>query len=336
MELLCPHCRALLERHPAERPIRVLWVCVGCGASFEERDRVVRFLDADDPFYEGRFAGTEPAAVPQTRIGRLALKPRLAWGLDLHYQNLLKRFLPDGCAHVLDVGCGGGHQALLTRHPREVVGVDLSSASLRTAATLYSMAIQTPADRLPFPDASFDAVVSSNFLGHVPFGNKDAVLAEMVRVLRPGGRMLHQLETSSEGALFQLIQSDPDYLQEYWIALDGHIGLERPTEALDRFRGHGMEILWARPQFAGYFLPQGEATKRFDNPFGRSRRRTRALLALDRWLTPHRRGRIVADTALGLANTVLRRLRPLDCGIGLCVALQKPGHTENLFSANHR
>jgi SAM-dependent methyltransferase len=328
MDLLCPHCHALLERRPAQPPLQAVWTCAGCGASFEERDRVVQFLTENDPFYEGRFAGTEPALVPETRAGRLALKPRLAWGLDLHYQSLLSRFLPDGCARVLDVGCGGGHLALLTRHPREIVGVDLSKGSLRAAATLYSMAVQTPADHLPFPDASFDTVVSSNFLGHVPFGNKDAVLAEMIRVLRPGGRLLHQLETSSVGAIFQLIQNDPDYFHEYWIALDGHIGLELPTEALARFRRHGLEVLWARPQFSGFFLPQGEATKRFDNTFGRTHWRTRALLTLDRWLAPHRRGRIVADTALGLANTILRKLRPLDCGIGLCVALQKPDRAE--------
>jgi len=324
MELICPRCRTFLQRQPTHSPRETEWVCAGCGAVFKERDRVVRFVDTDDPFYEGRFAGTEPAVIPETPAGRLALRPRLAWGLDLQYQGLLTRFLPNGCGRVLDVGCGGGHRALLTRHPLEVVGVDLSRGSLRTASALYTLTLQAPADRLPFPDNAFDAVVSSNFLGHVPFNNKDAVLSELVRVLRPGGRMLHQLETSSEGALFQLIQSDPDYFQQFWIALDGHIGLERPTEALARFQRHGLEILWARTQFTGYFLPQGEATKRFDNAFGRQHRRTRVLLALDRWLAPHRRGRIVADTALGLANTLLRKMRPLDCGIGLCVALRKP------------
>jgi ubiquinone/menaquinone biosynthesis C-methylase UbiE len=146
----------------------------------KKRDRVVRFLDSNDPFYEGRFAGTEPAAIPQTRIGRLALGPRLAWGLDLQYQNLLRRFLPNTGLCVLDVGCGGGHRALLTRQPGEVVGVDLSCESLRAAGNLYTMAVQSSADRLPFPNAVFDAVVSSNFLGHVPFGKQDAVLAELV------------------------------------------------------------------------------------------------------------------------------------------------------------
>jgi hypothetical protein len=137
--------------------------------------------------------------------------------------------------------------------------------------------------------------------------------------------MLHQLETSSNGALFRLIQSDPDYFHDAWIALDGHIGLELPSEALERFRRHGLEIFWARTQFSGYFLPQGEATKRFDNAFGRRHWSTRALLALDKdWPLPA--ARIVADTALGLANTILRRLHPLDRGIGLCVALQNRRH----------
>ena len=48
---------------------------------------------------------------------------------------------------------------------------------------------------LPFRDASFDCVVSSHVMGHVPVDAKDAVVAEAARVLRPGGLSLHVIET---------------------------------------------------------------------------------------------------------------------------------------------
>lgn len=100
---------------------------------------------------------------------------------------------------VLDVGCGTG-AATRTLAQRvapngRVTGMDPSGALLRITRELAEKAglgglieLQDGDCRaLPFPDASFDAVLAATTLSHVP--DPDRALAEMVRVTRPGGRV---------------------------------------------------------------------------------------------------------------------------------------------------
>jgi len=96
-------------------------------------------------------------------------------------------------AGVLDVGCGTGalSEAALAAGAREVVGVDPSAAYVAHAAA--HVGGKNPSARfevadaqaLPFPDASFDAVVSGLVLNFVPDPSRAA--AEMRRAARPGG-----------------------------------------------------------------------------------------------------------------------------------------------------
>jgi len=87
---------------------------------------------------------------------------------------------------VLDIGCRSG---ALTRHfleGNEVVGLDIDRAALAKASELGIETVVADAeDPLPFPDASFDAVVAGELFEHLRF--PDAVVSEMERVLRPGG-----------------------------------------------------------------------------------------------------------------------------------------------------
>ncbi|HWQ23242.1 MAG TPA: methyltransferase domain-containing protein [Gaiellaceae bacterium] len=87
---------------------------------------------------------------------------------------------------VLDLGCRSG---ALTRHlleGNEVVGLDVDEAALAKAAALGIQTVVADAEEpLPFPDASFDAVVAGELLEHLRF--PDALVAEVRRLLRPGG-----------------------------------------------------------------------------------------------------------------------------------------------------
>ncbi|WP_052390589.1 class I SAM-dependent methyltransferase [Streptomyces sp. NRRL B-24484] len=98
-------------------------------------------------------------------------------------------------AAVLDVGCGrGGGTARLarTRRPRTVTGLDASPRNVahcrRDHAAPGLSFRYGEADRLPFPDASFDAVVSVESVHCFP--DPGRFLAEAARVLRPGGHLL--------------------------------------------------------------------------------------------------------------------------------------------------
>ncbi|GAA1631337.1 hypothetical protein GCM10009733_030260 [Nonomuraea maheshkhaliensis] len=98
---------------------------------------------------------------------------------------------------VLDVGCGTGY---LTRILSPVVtptghvtGLDPSPAMIdhaRDRASANCTYVVGEGQSLPFPDGSFDLVVSSLAVHHMPTGARPEALRQMFRVLRPGGRLL--------------------------------------------------------------------------------------------------------------------------------------------------
>lgn len=92
-------------------------------------------------------------------------------------------------ARALDVGCGmGGNTAVLRDLGWNVVGVDYSPASTEAARARALTVVRGDARQLPFRDASFDLVISTDAWEHVV--EDDLVAAETLRVLRPGGRLL--------------------------------------------------------------------------------------------------------------------------------------------------
>ena len=101
-----------------------------------------------------------------------------------------------GTGRVLDYGCGTGYGAhLLAESGRTVVGVDVSQSAVRYAASRYMSPLlefravpPVESAPLPFGSGSFDAVVSFQVIEHVP--SVDAYLAEVARVLAPGGVFL--------------------------------------------------------------------------------------------------------------------------------------------------
>jgi SAM-dependent methyltransferase len=113
-----------------------------------------------------------------------------------HLYRMTRRHLGAG-AQVLDWGTGNGHFSyFLTRTGHRVTGYTLEGASYAGwLGNPYERFVTAPIDepvRLPFPDASFDAVGSVGVLEHVREGGGDeaASLAEIGRVLRPGGLFL--------------------------------------------------------------------------------------------------------------------------------------------------
>jgi arsenite methyltransferase len=99
---------------------------------------------------------------------------------------------------VLDLGSGGGTDSLVAAQmvgpDGSVTGIDMTPemlAKARSATTAMGAGnvefVESEAERLPFADASFDVVISNGVIDLIP--DKDAVFAELHRVLVPGGRM---------------------------------------------------------------------------------------------------------------------------------------------------
>jgi arsenite methyltransferase len=99
---------------------------------------------------------------------------------------------------VLDLGSGAGTDSLIAAQmvgeEGSVTGIDMTPEMLgRARAAAAGMGatnvafVEGEAERLPFPDASFDVVISNGVIDLIP--DKDAVFAELHRVLAPGGRI---------------------------------------------------------------------------------------------------------------------------------------------------
>ena len=101
------------------------------------------------------------------------------WQRHVAAYALCAELLPPG--RLLDLGCGIGHSFELLA-PRTTVGVDLDPEAL--AGQLRETHVADMRD-LPFPDGSFDSVLSVQSIEHVP--DPERILAEARRVLRPGG-----------------------------------------------------------------------------------------------------------------------------------------------------
>jgi len=99
--------------------------------------------------------------------------------------------LPRGEERALDAGTGAGALAFaLAPHVREVVGVDrvpelLARARERAAVFDNVTFVEADITKLPFDDSSFDLAVTLRPLHHVP--RPELVIAELVRITRPGG-----------------------------------------------------------------------------------------------------------------------------------------------------
>ncbi len=121
---------------------------------------------------------------------------------DIEFLHLIRKYEIDAVismmeikhGHVLEIGAGTGFQAeLLTKAGYEVTAIDLEESNYFTNRIFP---IQNyDGQHLPFPDAWFDVVFSSNVLEHIP--HVYAFQKEIQRVLKPDGRAIHVVPSAT-------------------------------------------------------------------------------------------------------------------------------------------
>jgi 2-polyprenyl-6-hydroxyphenyl methylase/3-demethylubiquinone-9 3-methyltransferase len=118
----------------------------------------------------------------------------------------------DSRSRVLDVGSGGGFlAATLSDAGYDVIGIDPSMASIREAKDhVQSTFVAAAGESLPFSDSSVDAVTCSEVLEHVE--DPEVVVAEISRVLRPGGLLVFSMPNRTLLSRLVLI----DLAQRFW------------------------------------------------------------------------------------------------------------------------
>jgi SAM-dependent methyltransferase len=145
----------------------------------------------------GDFASSAEAAVRHHAFGEDI--GQSSWMTAAEWLGFADQAQVSGDSHVLEVGSGSGGPAVYLAAARgcRVSGIDINEHGIRNAERLaasngvadrVTFAVADASQPLPFPTATFDAVLSNDAMCHLP--NRLEILSEWHRVLRPGGRML--------------------------------------------------------------------------------------------------------------------------------------------------
>ena len=126
-------------------------------------------------------------------------------------------------AKHLDFGCGPGTLIHLLPSGISAVGVDIAASQVSYAEQNYASPekqfIQIESSELPFADATFDSISCIEVVEHLELKVTRAILAEFIRVLRPGGKLI--VTTPNYGSLWPLIEimvnrlSDVSYEEQH-------------------------------------------------------------------------------------------------------------------------
>ena len=150
---------------------------------------------------------------------------------------------------VIDVGCGAGrHSFEAYRRGADVVAFDQNASDIGDVNTMFrgmadagevpasarAEAVVGDARALPYPDQTFDCVIASEILEHIPAD--DAVIAELIRVLKVGGTLAVTVPRWLPEQVCWLLSDD------YHSNEGGHIRIYRANQLRGKIAGLGMTL----------------------------------------------------------------------------------------------
>jgi len=187
-----------------------------------------------------RLAEQAADRVPGSRLTARLYDPVLWLGERTGLARWRERTLRPARGEVLELGAGTGLN--LERYPAGVGHLVVTEPDVykaerlrsRSAGSLAPQVIRAPAEILPFADGSFDTVVAT--LVFCTVADPVAAIAEVVRVLKPDGRLLFLEHIRGEGRLGRF----QDRLERPWMRLADGCHCNRRT--VDLLREGGLEV----------------------------------------------------------------------------------------------
>lgn len=132
------------------------------------------------------------AADYDSRAYHSVIPPQRYW--QRHRYSIIMRFVGEQTSGILDVGCGSSK---IIQSLPGAVGSDFLLRKLRYLRRIHPLLVHATIFSLPFADDSFETVICSQVIEHIP--DTDLAMSELVRVLKPGGRLI--LGTPDYGTL---------------------------------------------------------------------------------------------------------------------------------------
>ncbi len=183
----CPRCSGALAGE-------AVLTCAGCASSYPVPDGIPHLLVpehalSDDPI-AADIAFYYDHAADSYEQGHGIGRPGGDWSIAHHYVPFLASVLGPS-ETILEIGAGTGKLTkFLVPMAKTVIASDIADGMLHFGRAKNGLrdAVVADAERLPFKDASFSVVVAMNALSYCV--HKDAALAEVRRVLAPGGRLV--------------------------------------------------------------------------------------------------------------------------------------------------
>ena len=158
-----------------------------------------------------------------------------------------------GAERVLDIGCGS---SVIIQSLNNAVGMDVSMGKLRFLRRRGIELVRGSAFALPFVDETFDCVISSQVIEHIPYD--EVLYREIDRVLKPGG---------------QLIIGTPDYATVGWQIIEPLYGALLPggyrDEHITHYTRESLSGILVRYRFAHEetaYIARSELIMRFRKP----------------------------------------------------------------------